>query len=218
MNTKRIFFWASFVIVLVLIVWGLIVAMNRSANPNGTKLGSPAPISAIDHVLGSSDMPVTLIEYSDFQCPACRTYYYLVKRLMSEASTTVRLVYRHFPLPQHANAILAAQASEAAGVQGKFWEMFALIFEKHDEWAELADPRLVFYGYADEIGLDQDKFKLDIDSATVKTVIANMQDEGRKLGINQTPTFFVNGKVIDNPSTYDEFKTLIQTATEGSAN
>ena len=101
MNIKRIIFWACFIIILGLIIWGLAVAMGKSAT-NGTLTSSPAPVTSADHILGSPNAPVTMIEYGDFECPACGAYYPLVKRLTDEASTTVRLVFRHFPLPQHA--------------------------------------------------------------------------------------------------------------------
>src|SRR5882762_8281446 len=99
MNTKRFFFWLCFVVVLGLIVWGLIVAMNKPAI--GLNLGQAAPVTAADHVTGPANAKATLIEYGDFQCPACGVYAPLVERLMTEASTTLRVVFRHFPLTQH---------------------------------------------------------------------------------------------------------------------
>ena len=113
MNTKRIFFWAAFIIILALIVWGLVAAMNKA--PNTSKAGVPAPVSSVDHVRGNPNALVTLIEYEDFQCPACATYFGIVDRLFNESSSTMRMVFRHFPLSQHANAIPAAEASNCGG-------------------------------------------------------------------------------------------------------
>jgi protein-disulfide isomerase len=222
MNTKRFFFWLCFIIVIGLIVWGLIVAMNKGSG--GTNLAAPAPVSVADHVLGSSTAPVTLIEYSDFQCPACETYYQLVKRLYDESSSTMRLVYRQFPLDnllgngqvQHPNADAAAWASEAAGVQGKFWQMHDELFANHTDWTELADPLSVFQGYATKIGLDLGRFKTDMSSSTLHDFVSAEKDEGIHLGINQTPTFFINGKVITNPQGYEQFKALIDAAATSS--
>lgn len=219
MNTKRVVFWSIFVIVIALIVWGLAVAMKKSANtPGGLNLGTPAAVTDTDHVMGSADAPVTLIEYSDFQCPACEMYYPLVTKLLSdEGSTTVRFVYRHFPLSQHANAVPASMASEAAGLQGKFWEMYDLIFANHTDWTELPDPTSVFVGYATRLGLDITKFKSDLNNPVLRSAIQANTDEGIKIGINQTPTFFVNGKAIVNPQSYEAFKAIIDAAASGSA-
>ena len=216
MNTKRLTFWITFFAILALIVWGMIVAMNKPVK--GTSLGSPAPVTSTDHVVGPANAPVTIIEYSDFQCPACEQYYGVVSRLMLESSTTVRLVYRQFPLAQHPNAIPAAMASEAAGAQGKFWGMYDQLFTNHTDWTELPDPTSVFVGYAKHIGLDEAKFKQDLASSTLRNAILAEEAEGVSLGIDQTPTFFVNGKAIVNPQGYDEFKTIIDAAARAGSN
>ncbi len=216
MNTKRIFFWACFVIILVLIIWGLIVAMNKPLPTSGSR-GTPPPVAADDHVRGSATAPVTLIEYSDYQCPACETYYPLVEKLWQESSSTLRLVYRNFPLPQHANAIPSALAAEAAANQGKYWQMYSLIFENHADWQDLSDPTSVFVGYANRLGLDMAKYNSDVAAKSGMTKIQADQDGGQSIGIDATPTFFINGKAIVNPQSYDQFKTLIDAAAAGSA-
>jgi len=216
MNTKRIIFWASFIIILGLIVWGLVVAMNKApAAPKG--VGTPADVTMADNVRGPMDAPVTLIEYSDFQCPACAAYYPLVERLFSESSTTLRFVYRHYPLPQHKNADLAARAAEAANSQGKFWEMSQQIFENQTSWSELGDARArqIFAGYAASLGLNMEKYSTDLESAGTKQKVRDQYREGVAIGINSTPTFFVNGKTITNPRNYDEFKKIIDDALKG---
>ena len=217
MNIKRTLFWAVFLIILALILWGLTVAMNKSSVSTTNNLIPPAPVSTSDHILGPSNAPVTMIEYGDFECPACGVYFPLVERLMKEASSTVRLVFRHFPLPQHANALITAEASEAASLQGKFWDMYRLIYEHQSDWSNLTDAHDILDSYAGQIGLDMVKFKADLDSAAVKTLIANDQAEGVKIGIEGTPTFFVNGKAITNPQSYEAFKSLIEAAASGSS-
>ena len=210
MNTKRIAIWTVFVIVLALIVWGVIASMNKSAS--GPKVGTPEPIVSTDHIKGPADAPVTLLEYSDFQCPACEAYYSVVEHVLASSTVPIRFVYRHFPLPQHSNARPSAQAAEAAGLQGKFWEMYSLLFANHTEWTELTDPSSVFAGYAQRIGLNLSKFKADVDSTVVKGIVEGSFVASQKLGLNQTPTFFLNGKMIQNPQSYEQFKADIEAA------
>jgi protein-disulfide isomerase len=166
-------------------------------------------------VEGPADSKVTLIEYGDFECPACAVYAGFIERLAAEEATgTLRVVFRHFPLSQHPNALVAAQASEAAAAQGKFWEMYKLLYAGQDMWATLSDSaaRDVFAGYAGMAGLDAAKFKTDIDSDAGKQLIQAELAEGEALGISYTPTIFVNGKAIDNPQSYEAFKAIIDAA------
>ena len=177
-------------------------------------LGTPAPVTSADHIRGNPNASVTVIEYSDFQCPACRNYHPIIERLISEASTTMRLVYRHFPLPQHQNAKKAALASEAAAVQGKFWEMYNMLFINQDDFQTIPDGTSVFAGYAAKIGLNMEEYTRDMASTSLSDKIDASSAEGQTLGIDHTPTFFVNGKVIDNPQSYDEFKAAVDQAAE----
>jgi protein-disulfide isomerase len=219
MNTKRIIFWLGFVIVLGLIIWGLIVAMNREGGVT-PKLEAPSPVTLADHVRGPAEAPVTIIEYSDFQCPACATYYPIVERLVTEASTTVRFVYRHFPLYPipHKNAVVAAEASEAAAMQGKFWEMYRLLFENQKLWENSDTAAAVFEEYAGRIGLNLEVYKKDVVSDVVKARVEKDRAEGVALGVNSTPTFFVNGTAVVNPNSYESFKELIETAAKAGTN
>lgn len=206
-------FWAGFIIVLGLIVWGMNAAMEKQNNRGlESTVGTPSPVSSTDHVYGPVDAKVTIIEYSDFQCPACEAYYPVVEHVLASSTVPVRLVYRHFPLPQHANANIASRASEAAGLQGKFWEMYKLLFSRHVEWTELKDPTAVFSGYAKEIGLNVEKFKTDMESDVVKAAVTAYASEAIKVGIDRTPTFFLNGKIINNPEGYEPFIKAIEAA------
>jgi protein-disulfide isomerase len=218
MNTKRIIFWVIFLVILGLIVWGLSVAMNKQQG-GVPKLGSPSPVTADDHVRGPADAPVTIIEYSDFQCPACAAYNPLVEKLISESTSTVRFVYRHFPLYPlpHKNAVVAAQAAEAAGMQGKFWDMGRLLFVNQLAWEASDKPESIFEEYAQRIGLDVALYKKDFAADATKAHVQRDRDEGDILGINATPTFFVNGKAIVNPNGYEAFKALVDAAARGGA-
>ncbi len=213
MNTKRIIFWVGFLVELVLIIWGLAVAMNKPVI-DGPVIGQAPALTPIDHITGASTSPVTLIEYSDFQCPACGNYYPFIERLMNEASTTVKLVYRHYPLPQHPNAPLAARASEAASNQGKFWDMYHALFENQTTWSDLSDieARKTFAGYAAKMGLDMNLYVADLDSASTTARVRADADGAIAAGVNSTPTFFVNGKAISTPQSYDLLKSTIESA------
>ncbi len=220
MNTKRIIFWASFIIILILIIWGLIIAMNKPVK-TGLDLGTPAAITSADHVRGSTaSSTVTVIEYSDFQCPACLNSYPTVEKLVNEASTTMRFVYRHFPLypVPHKNANIAAYASEAASNQGKFWEMYHELFDNQTTWGESDTAATTFETYAEKIGLDMTKYKKDVESDEVKARVDRDRNEGDDLGVAGTPTFFVNGKAIATPPNYEEFKAIIDAAASSATN
>lgn len=209
---KRIIFWSGFIIVLVLIIWGLVVAQGKTSGGVFSEL--KVPVSVSDHSQGPVDAPIIIVEYSDFQCPACALYFPLVERLINESSTTVRFIYRQFPLyPQpHIHADLASRASEAAALQGKFFEMYRKIFENQSEWDKsktTAESGIFFASYAKEIGLNMVQYTIDIDSDAVKTKIKEDQDGGVLSGVKGTPTFFINGKSITNPQGYEEFKKLV---------
>lgn len=212
---KRFISWLVFVVVLGLIVWGVIVAMSK---PVGPKVGDPAAVSSSDHIFyaprsaESASSSVTIVEYSDFQCPACRAYYPLVEQVLASTTVPIRFIYRHFPLPQHQNAPLAAQASEAAALQGRFWEMHDILFQEHPAWVDLGDPHAAFEGFAERIGLNMDKFRKDIDSDAVKSLVEKSRAEAQSIKLFQTPSFFVNGKLIENPQGYEKFKALIEEA------
>ena len=159
---------------------------------------------------------MTLLEYSDFQCPACGVYFPIVKQLLEDHPDDVRFVYRHFPLRSiHAKAQLAGQASEAAGLQDKFWEMHDILFERQSVWVN-GDHEELFVSYAQELGLNVEQFKNDLESPDTKNKVDGdyLSAVGAKL--NSTPSFFVNGRKITNPRTYEEFKILINEALKGA--
>jgi protein-disulfide isomerase len=219
MNIKRILFWTGFVAMLVLIIWGLIVAMHKEGGV-GTAGGTPMPITATDHVRGPENAPVTIIEYADYQCPGCAAFHPIVERLLYNSSTTVRFVARHFPLGQHRNAVAAAQAAEAAGMQGKYWDMGSLLFDTQKSWETLntAQAHDLFKGYAERLKLDLVRYESDLKSSDVKTKIDADRADGVKIGVSGTPTFFINGKSISNPQGYDALKKLVDEAALGSSN
>ena len=168
-----------------------------------------------DWIKGNKEATVTFIEYLDFECEACGAYYPVIKRLSEEFKNEVRFVNRYFPLPGHKNSQTSARAVEAAGQQGKYWEMHDIVFENQSSWGEKSAPDpTIFEGYAQKLGLDIAKFRQAVDSQEVKDRIERDRSVGVKLNIQGTPTFFLNGKKIDNPRGYEDFKALIQTEIE----
>ncbi len=200
---------------ITLFIAGTIIAMVVVASKkSGVQFvaGNVKAADASDWVKGAplAEAKVVLTEYSDFQCPACGLYYPLVKQLGQEFKN-LAIIYRHFPLPQHKNAQAAAQAAEAAGKQGKFWEMHDMLFDNQKEWSESSTAAQIFNSYAEKIGLDVKKYTDDFNSSEVKSNITADYESGIS-EINGTPTFFINNKKIENPRNYEELKNTIQQA------
>jgi protein-disulfide isomerase len=204
---KRLGLWVAGFIGIALLMFGL-VKLGGGSETNGTA-SLLAAVSASDASKGNTEAPVTLIEYSDFQCPACASYYPLVKELMNEYGDRVHFVYRNFPLVQHKNAAPAALAAEAAGRQGKFWEMHDLLFENQVRWATSKEVRTIFEQYASSLKLNLEQFSADMESDEIKAKVQADYDGGIAAGVNSTPTFFLNGEKIVNPQSLNEFKALI---------
>lgn len=175
----------------------------------GLKTGT-AEVRPGDWIIGGADAVVTLIEYSDFQCPACRSYFPAVKQLHREFGKRLRVVYRQYPLWQiHKNARIASRAAEAAGLQGKFWEMHDRLFERQSEWSGMENPADQFAVYARDLDLDTGRFRNDLGSRTVDDAIREDTESGARLHIRATPTFFLNGRFIENPRNYPAFREVI---------
>jgi protein-disulfide isomerase len=155
----------------------------------------------------SPQASINIVEFGDYECPACKMAQPIVKKVLEEYSGKVNLVFRHFPLPQHASAVPAAITAEAAGEQGKYFDMHNLLYENQDEWSESDNPNQAFISYARKLNLDIDKFEESIKKANTKKIYAD-QSDGEKLGINSTPTFYVNGTKLKDFS-YQTFKKAI---------
>lgn len=150
------------------------------------------PINAADHVHGPASAPVTLVEYGDFECPLCGQAYPAVKLIQQRFGDQLRFVYRHFPLKAHPHAHPAAQAAEAAGAQGKFWEMHALLYQNQLH-LEPEDLRR----YAKESGLNMQRFETELDERVRAPRVQADIESGLRSHIKGTPAFFVNGAVVD---------------------
>lgn len=210
---NKIILWSIVAIVIIGSVLGIIKLASKSQAPDSGSNASTLTISAIndnENIKGSKEARAILIEYSDFQCPACGAYYPILKKVSEDLGSQARFAYRHFPLPQHKNAKLAATVAEAAGKQGRFWEMHDLIFQNQSDWSEEKNAAVIFAQYAQDLGLDLVKFQTDVASEEIKAKIENDYKSGVKAEVNSTPSFFLNGKKITNPRNYDEFKNAIE--------
>ncbi|HEU4795923.1 MAG TPA: thioredoxin domain-containing protein [Pyrinomonadaceae bacterium] len=168
-------------------------AQTRPAALTGVPGAEPA------HTLGSPNARVQLEEFGDFQCPPCAMFHPVLKQMHQEFGDRLFITFRNYPLvPPHNNAVPAASAAEAAGMQGKakFWEMHALIYEHQNDWKNLPDTRPLFEGYAKQIGLDVERFKRDFASEQVAQRIFLDGKRGRSLGVRGTPTVFLNGREL----------------------
>ncbi len=194
-----------------LIFAGLLIWLVSSPTPTTPDI-KIAAVSAKDIQTGPKDAKATLVEYADFQCPGCRAYNSIVTQLAQNYKGKMNYVYRFFPLSMHQNGMISAQAGYAAYLQGKFWEMDKMLFDNQDAWATATNPKEVFTSYAQKIGIDVEKFKKDIDAGSTKKAIEDSVSEGTTAGINSTPSFILNGKLITSPKSVEEFKKLIDEA------
>ena len=207
---RRVGIWFVSIIVLVVAGW-LVYGFATAPNPPLSLSNDLNKTLPTDHVMGSGS--TQLIEYSDFECPACKTYYTIVKQLNSDFAGKVTFIYRDFPLVSiHANAARAAEAAEAADLQGKFWEMHNKLFDGQDTWAAAKDPNPIFQQYAKDLGLNLDKFNSDINSSAMSDKIKAEENEGNSIPISGTPTFFLNGQQVSNPGDYENFKSILEKA------
>jgi protein-disulfide isomerase len=189
-------------IIIAIVLLAVVVAgawLWRSAHKSsGTgTVAAGTPGAQPPHASGREGAPLTLEEFGDYQCPPCGNAYPEVEKIKTDYGDKLRFIFRQYPLPQaHANALVAAHAAEAAGLQGKFWEMHGQLFRNQSSWAKDANARAIFETYASAIGLDLARFRRDMDSAEVDARVVADHERGRSLGVKSTPTFFLNGREL----------------------
>lgn len=158
---------------------------------------------------GESEAIITMVEYSDYQCPACAYFHPIVEQLKETYGDTLEIEYRYFPLNSHQYAALAARAAEAAKNQGEFMAMHNMLFENQESWSA-GDAQNKIMGYARKIGLDMDQFQEDLNSSETQRTVMMEKQEGQNRGVNSTPSFFINGQKLNQlPETYEQFKYLL---------
>ncbi len=175
-------------------------------------------VVATELVKGNPDATVTLVEYSDFQCPACASFQPVMEEIMNQYGDRLRFEYKHYPLPIHPYAQQAAIAAEAAGQQGKFFEYHDALFKNQQEWSTAVAPGSLFVKYADELGLDVETFRRHQKSSILRDEVRADLSEARELGLTSTPTFFLNGEKMEI-ATFEDFIMQIAMAVdpEGTA-
>lgn len=208
--------WIAGAVATIALVGGIAWFDQQSNKPPSTTV--PAEVAAVrpdDWAEGPAEAPVTLIEYADFQCPACRAYAPIVDELLKQRPDMVRFVYRYLPLTTiHKNALPSAYAAEAAGRQGQFFELLHALFDHQDEWKDLSNAKAkdAFAGYASDLKIDMDRFDADRESQAVKDRIGDSAAESARLGFESTPTFVLNGEHIDSPRSAEEFIAVVDAA------
>jgi protein-disulfide isomerase len=230
--------------IIILVVLGLALGsawyLTRSTPGTPTVAGQPAPASPGSqaspvqqqpvaniggvpgaepaHTLGPADAPVHIEEFGDFECPPCGLFHPILDQMREEFGNKLHITFREFPLvPTHQHALAAASAAEAAGLQGKFWEMHKLLYERQADWKTQFDVRPVFEGYAKEIGLDVDRYNRDVGSDLVQQRIFQDGKRGHSLGVKGTPTVFMNGREVPFESLpAEKFRVVIQKEIEAA--
>ncbi len=205
------------IVVLIAIVFFMAKGSYKKSEDKiestNTTQASTLEIKENDWAIGSTTAKVVLVEYLDFECEACGAYYPLIRQIKDEYKESILFVVRYFPLPGHKNSKTAAYAVEAAGKQGKFWEMHDVLFNKQKEWGEgQFTNQNQFEKYAIETGVNIEQWKKDVTSDEVKKRVDESYKEAVSLNLQGTPSFFLNGKKIENPQGYEPFKKLIDEA------
>ena len=173
-------------------------APTATASPGQTQTqrqppqpGAPNPYSR-----GNPASRVTVEEFSDFQCPACAGVEPGLRRVMKDYEDRVQFIFRNYPLQMHKYAFLASRAAEAAGLQGKFWEMHDMLYDNQKEWSDSMEPRVQFDSYATRLGLDVQKFKADMERQDLAERVKADLMRGNSLGVKGTPTVYINGREL----------------------
>jgi protein-disulfide isomerase len=215
------------IIATAILIAGGVFLMTRGnsspATPTGAQISPDILVPKGDYVTGgimngnylpaTSSAKVTLVEFGDYECPACGEYNSLVKELLTDFTGQINYVFRNFPLSQHTNAQISSQAAEAAGLQGKFWQMHDKLYETQKDWSTSSDAKSIFIAYAQGLSLNIDKFKTDIDSQAVKDKIQSDANDGNLVKLTETPTFYLDGVKITNlTGNYADLKNVVGSA------
>ncbi|HWY80107.1 MAG TPA: thioredoxin domain-containing protein [Candidatus Sulfotelmatobacter sp.] len=206
------------IVTLILVVGAAFLFGGSSSSSQSTK-----PISNINalvhndsHIINAHSK-VTLVEFGDFQCPACGAEYPIITQLLQDYKGKINFVFRNFPLPQHQNAQPAAEAAEAAGTQGKYFEMYNMLYNNQGKWGESANAMDYFIQYAQVLHLDINKFKSEVTNKKYTNKIQQDLNDGYAVGINATPTFYLNGVQIQGVLQYNDFKSKIDQTFKNSS-
>lgn len=187
---------------------------DKLDSPDNLSKEEVLQINDQDHVRGNPDSKVTLIEYGDFQCPFCGAVFPIADATYNQYKDRVRFVFRHFPIVSaHPNAMVAHRAAEAAGKQGKFYEMHDLLYQRQQIWSQGSDAAGIIHSFAEELGLDIAQYDADFAASTTLDSINAQLKAAETIEVTGTPTFFVNDQKLDRtPSSPEELGALLDTA------
>lgn len=201
-------FFLGVVIVAVVVIGGIFFFSNqKSITPAAEGLDESA-----GHKLGPDDAVVKIVEFGDFQCPACAQAVADFEQAQTNNPQTVQIIFRHFPLPTHKNGMNSSLAAEAASKQNKFWPMYNLIYANQQQWENLDNPLDTFTNFAKELSLNIDQFKKDYQSSDTKKAVEADRDYGLALEVDRTPTFYVNKTKLTGGRTAEDWQKLIDAA------
>lgn len=189
------------IVTLLILIGGVYFMSKPTPSLSKTELISPKT-----HTLGNVNAKTYLVEFSDFQCPACKTFKPTVDAIVEKNKDKLLFAYRHFPLTQHQFGFKAALAAEAAAEQGKFWEMSNLLFDNQEKFSDEIFPDL-----AKKLNLDLNKFQTAVDNPDLKNIVLTDQQYGEKAGVDATPSFYLNGQKI-NPASPEDLSQTVEKA------
>ena len=172
---------------------GFFLFQSRKTPPGLQVATTTKPGAQPPHVRGDPNAPVTLEEFGDFECVPCFILWPALKNLEKDYGEKLAVIFRNNPMPQHPHALDGARAAEAAGLQGKFWEMHDLLYLQRNQWTRAADPRSEFTEFARQLQLDVERFNQDITGAEVAKRVAADRERAATLGLDRTPVIFING-------------------------
>lgn len=210
MKTETKFLGIILIATLVLLFGGIFLLTKQGLSP----VVEETAVLPIDYSkgqkIGSDSAKVKLVEFSDLECPACAAAEPYVKKVRSDYPEQVQLIYRHFPLPQHTHSRQVAIFAEAATEQGKFWEMHDKLFDTQAQWTTLPEKEaaVFFLNLAKDLNLDKDKLSKALEDPKTKARVDGDEAESRRLGVNSTPTFFLNGRKL-NLQSFSDLNTAV---------
>lgn len=217
-NEVKIIIGISILTLVLVVGAAFLFGGNSAASPqNAQPIKNTNVLIHPDSAEINNHSKVTLVEFGDFECPACGAEYPVVTQILQTYKGKINYVFRNFPLPQHANAPEAAEAAEAAKAQGNFFGMFNLLYTNQNTWANVNDPTSYFVTYAKALHLNLDKFKSDVKSKKYAKVIQEDINDGYAVGVNATPSFYLNGVPMIGVLPYSDFQTAIDAALKKSS-
>lgn len=202
----------------MVIILGGVALFGKTTGARSTLSANVAPnnmpklVRDDSHKIATESAKLTLVEFGDYQCPACGAAHPIVKKFIEENKEKVTLVFRNYPLSSHPNGGIAAEAAEAAAAQNKFWEMHDMLYENQPTWADKKDPLPIFIEYATKLGLDVEKFRQDVSTNAYGNYINRDRQDGDDLGIRATPTFFMNAKKYEGVPSIDTLNKALSEA------